>query len=205
MIFFIDTDILIIMKHTKKNYIWWHNPEKVDQTIICERKGCNKKGEYKAPISSNNLGQYQFFCLDHIIEFNKSWNFFDGLSEQQLHFELEKQFYQGESWPFGVKKDAPHYFNSARMKQTYDPFGFFKEKTKAQASSNSAPALTSDESKALALLELDMPFTLEALKKSYYRLARLYHPDSHSGKANEDMLKSINEAYSIAQKLLQSG
>ncbi len=186
------------MRHGKKNYIWWYDPEEVEHKEKCKRKGCNKKGEYKAPISANKTGQYQFFCLDHIIEFNKNWNFFDGMDEQQLHFELEKQFYQGESWPFGVQKNAFHHFYQPHMKQTYDPFEIFSRQA------NTAPAfpLTSDDNKALALLELDMPFTAEALKKNYRRLARLYHPDSQNSKADEDMLKSINEAYGIAKKLL---
>ncbi len=189
------------MKNVKKNYIWWHNPEKVEKTKTCERKGCKNKGEYKAPISPNTPGEYQFFCLEHIIEFNKNWNFFDGMNEQQLHFELEKQFYQGESWPFGVRKDAFHHFHPSYTKQTYDPFELFN---KQQAKTSNAPTffLSDEENKALALLELDIPFTAENLKKNYRKLARIYHPDSHSHKANEDMLKSINEAYGVAKKLL---
>ena len=38
---------------------------------LCSWAGCMQEGEFKAPVSRDNLRQYQYFCLDHIRQFNK--------------------------------------------------------------------------------------------------------------------------------------
>lgn len=53
-----------------------------------------------------------------------------------------------------------------------------------------------DLQKAHNILELNKDnLTLKQIKKSYYKLALLYHPDKNSSKESEDKFKSINEAY----------
>ena len=47
------------------------------------------------------------------------------------------------------------------------------------------------------LLEADMDTTEEEIKKNYYRLCKIYHPDSLSGMADEDKISRLSEAYSI--------
>lgn len=42
--------------------------------------------------------------------------------------------------------------------------------------------------------------TSEEIKKAYRRLSKLYHPDLHPGKKNEEKLKEINEAYENLQE-----
>ena len=46
----------------------------------CDRIDCNKEGEFRAPKSRILLNEYYFFCLKHIKEYNKSWDFYKGLS-----------------------------------------------------------------------------------------------------------------------------
>jgi curved DNA-binding protein CbpA len=49
---------------------------------------------------------------------------------------------------------------------------------------------------ALAVFELEPPFTLVRLKARYKVLVKLHHPDAHGGdKAAEEKLKIINQAY----------
>ena len=43
-----------------------------DNTQICNHADCNDEGLYKAPINKYTLNKYQWFCLEHIKEFNKS-------------------------------------------------------------------------------------------------------------------------------------
>ena len=42
----------------------------------CDSPKCNKKGEYRAPKSRVMLNEYFYFCLDHIKDYNKSWDFY---------------------------------------------------------------------------------------------------------------------------------
>ncbi len=193
------------MKNVRKNYIWWHDKKNEEKPITCAHIGCKNKGEYKAPIHNKSLGKYQFFCLKHITEFNKKWNFFEGMDENQLKFELETQIYQGESWPFGIKDFQDPAFRMHPLRNMADPFEFFDKKNSKNEPQQEQPQflLDSSENNALALLDLDMPFTAEELKKNYRKLARLYHPDTNQQQGNENMLKSINQAYAIAKSILK--
>ncbi len=47
-----------------------------------------------------------------------------------------------------------------------------------------------------ALLEVPVSATLQQIKSSYRRLARLYHPDLNK-QAREDRIKKLNEAYDV--------
>ena len=57
----------------KKNLSW----EKYSLKM-CDNTNCKDKGEYKAPKSRILLNDYFYFCLNHIKEYNKSWNFYKG-------------------------------------------------------------------------------------------------------------------------------
>ena len=49
---------------------------------------------------------------------------------------------------------------------------------------------------ALAVFDIEPPFTVVRLKARYKVLVKLHHPDAHGGdKAAEERLKIINQAY----------
>ena len=35
---------------------------------LCNHPNCTEEGVYKAPLDYNNLGNYQWFCIEHIKE-----------------------------------------------------------------------------------------------------------------------------------------
>ena len=51
---------------------------------ICDWKNCNKIAKYKAPIEKDNSKKFKWLCLDHVREFNKSWDYFKGMSDQKI-------------------------------------------------------------------------------------------------------------------------
>ena len=51
---------------------------------ICEWNNCNEEGLYKAPKEKDNSKEYRLLCLEHVREFNKSWNYFSGMSDEQV-------------------------------------------------------------------------------------------------------------------------
>ena len=58
---------------------------------ICNYPNCKELGIYPAPKSRTNLREYYYFCIDHVREFNKSWNYFSGLNEEELEVEEEDE------------------------------------------------------------------------------------------------------------------
>jgi len=88
-----------------------------------------------------------------------------------------------------------------------DPFGFYGHSTQNGAGqrsngranghkSESATRAASARDQALAVFDLEPPFTAVNLKARYKVLVKQHHPDAHGGdKAAEEKLKIINQAY----------
>ena len=55
----------------------------------CSSPDCNLLGEYKAPISPDNLREYKWFCLAHIKEYNKNWNYFENMTADEIETFIE--------------------------------------------------------------------------------------------------------------------
>ena len=51
---------------------------------ICDWNNCSEIGEYKAPIEKDNSKSYRLLCLPHVKEFNKNWNYFKGMDDEQV-------------------------------------------------------------------------------------------------------------------------
>src|SRR3954453_18896453 len=53
----------------------------------CAVPGCGEPGEFKAPLQSANFdgpGAWRFLCLDHVREHNAKYNFFDGMTPEEI-------------------------------------------------------------------------------------------------------------------------
>ena len=54
--------------------------------IICDWDNCKETGAYKAPVEKDNSKKYRLLCLNHIKIFNKSWNYFENMNDQEIEF-----------------------------------------------------------------------------------------------------------------------
>ena len=179
----------------KKNSLSW------EKTFFrkCDKEDCQEKGEFRAPKSRILLNQYYFFCLDHVKEYNKSWDFYKGLSVNQIETSMREDIiWNRPSWPLKgnpykvineineLYEDDPNLLNLDRSYGEYFKNKIIDEK------------LTSEENLALSTLELKLPLTLENIKKNYKKLVKIFHPDVNgNNKKAEDKFKEINSAYKI--------
>ena len=84
-----------------------------------------------------------------------------------------------------------------------DPFDLYSGKDRKpgngqrQASGGDASSrVASAREQALAVFDIDPPFTQTDLKARYKVLVKMHHPDAHGGdKEAEEKLKIINQAY----------
>ena len=167
----------------------------------CDSPKCNEKGEYRAPKSRVMLNQYFYFCLDHIKEYNKSWDFYKGMSVEQIENSMRSDtFWDRPSWP--LKNSFKNIFDEfneyvedfvknddEKINDTY-----FKNKPLDES-------LTIEEAKALKELDLKMPISLEKIKKNYKKLVKIFHPDVNgNNKDAEEKFKQINESYKLLLK-----
>ena len=167
----------------------------------CDSPKCNEKGEYRAPKSRVMLNEYFYFCLDHIKEYNKSWDFYKGMSVEQIENSMRSDtFWDRPSWPL-----------KSSFKNVFDEFNEYVEdfvKTEDDKIKDSYfknklvdENLTMEEAKALKELDLKMPISLEKIKKNYKKLVKIFHPDVNgNNKDAEERFKQINESYKLLLK-----
>lgn len=167
------------------------------QLRACEHPGCNAPGEYRAPKGRDKLNEYWWFCLDHVRDYNKSWDFYAGMTEAQIERHLRQDAtWQRPTWPMGDWRTR-----EARVRDKIFNGGFAfgadwdgEEKARQQPPPRARPR--SPEEEALAVLDLPVDADFTAIKARYRLLAKQHHPDANGGsKEAEERLKTINQAY----------
>ena len=63
-------------------------PKKVEEEKsripVCQWDGCDKPGPHRAPVGRMKEGEFFHFCIDHVREYNKGYNYFSGLSDADV-------------------------------------------------------------------------------------------------------------------------
>ncbi len=121
------------------------------QVRICDHDGCDNKGEFPAPKSPDSKDKWQF-CEAHIAEFNRNWNYFEGLSKDEAFKRAQEEM-----------RTARGYASSG----AYDMGGettYGKDRRRSDA---------------LIILDLDDDASAAEIKTAYRRMAKLYHPDTN--------------------------
>ena len=174
----------------------------------CDWPGCREAGRYPAPKGRDHEGQYHLFCLDHVRGYNKSYNYFAGMSDSDV-MSWQRRSVTGHrpTWPLGAR--APHTGRqqdaAAGRGQTderiHDPFDLFGNGADRNGGGRTGPerpqrAVRSTDLKQLHSLGLDETATPEQVKAQYKTLVKRLHPDANGGsRANEDKLREIIQAY----------
>ena len=168
----------------------------------CDHPGCREAGEHRAPRSRETLNDYYWFCLDHVREYNRGWDYYAGLSpdeiEEVVRFDTT---WQRPTWPLGRMSGGRWKLDPERVK---DHFGVFDEDMWENAKERQMRErqARSPEEQALKLMELQRPITVEAVRARYKELCKLHHPDANNGdKDAEERFKLIGQAY---QTLMES-
>lgn len=165
------------------------------QQRMCEAPGCLMCGEYRAPRARDQLTDYRWFCLEHIREYNRKWDYFAGLGAEQIEAHIRADtIWRRPVWPLGGRRRRdPHV-------HVIDPFDLAGEaglEEHPHPRQDGSEQLTSAERNALGVLELSWPLTKADVKARYKELVKLHHPDANGGARDaEEKLKQINAAYS---------
>ena len=162
----------------------------------CAADGCLQEGSYPAPRSRSALRDYLWFCLKHVREYNKSWNYYEGLQGAALEAEIRRATtWERPSWKFATGKPSENSFE--------DPLGLFDfENRNVDLAARQIPP---EERRAWRILQLSPITDINIVKKQYKRLVKQNHPDKNGGDAAaEERLKDINLAYSLIRKSLAS-
>ena len=171
-------------------------PETSSARRSCDHPDCTAEAEFRAPRSRVDLRSYFWFCLEHIRAYNRAWNYFEGMDDAEIEDQVRRDtVWERPTWPFAGRQ--ARVFAESRIN---DPLGAFSEHDPHEEEHPrfrpSRHGKTPEE-RALAVLEIEPPITVDRIKARYKELVKRHHPDANGGdKHAEERLKMINEAYS---------
>lgn len=177
-----------------------------DETPACDWPGCLGDGTHRAPKGRQFERQYWRFCLDHVREYNQSYNFFDGMSDEAV-IRYQKDALTGHrpTWKVGASSRPM----MAAFGGSGDPFQFFNELNGGQrwrqdageARKAETRVVFNAERKALNAMGLEAGATPEEVKDRFKFLVKRHHPDANGGdRSSEDRLREIIKAYKYLKK-----
>jgi hypothetical protein len=164
----------------------------------CDHTGCASPGLHRAPKSRERANEFWQFCAPHAAEYNKRWNYFDGMSEaEKADFHKKEETGHRPTWTFrGGRGDRLAAAGKGKLPNgAADPLGMFG------GDPNAAPAkarrrLTKLQALALEAMELDENATKAQIRTKYAELVKRWHPDSNGGdRGAEQSLQKAIKAY----------
>lgn len=176
----------------------WRGDETVcaGRPDVCEWPGCSCAAEFPAPRSRRELRRFFWFCIDHVRQYNATWNYYAGMTDVEVEADLRfDAVWQRPSWRLG--ENCAAYAFRPRLEGEPELGG-----------ANDARPRSSDRSRddwALTVLDLRPPLTIAIVKARYKQLVKRHHPDTNGGdKAAEERFKQISEAYRLVMSRLAS-
>ena len=159
---------------------------------ICDWDKCREIGLYKAPIEKDNSKKFRLLCLEHIKIFNKNWNYFSDMNEDEIEHFIKSDL----TWHKPTKSfSSSENFFKILWKNTLDDKTNFFDNFNSKNFKKSR--LSEKDRHALEVLGLREETKWPDIQKKFKTLVKKYHPDKNQGsKKYEDLLKKITLAYS---------
>ena len=168
--------------------------------IICDWENCKEIGIYKAPVEKDNSKKFRLLCLEHIKIFNKNWNYFENMNDQEIEFFIKSDL----TWHKSTKKfgSSENFFNilwNNALNENLDQNSFDKINSKSLNFN-----FTDKDLKAFDILGLDVTRNWENIRSKFKKLVKKFHPDMNAGnKKFEEKLKIITLAYTQLKRALK--
>lgn len=166
-----------------------------ESTIRCASPGCEAEGSYRAPMGRLREGQYFCFCLDHVREYNATYNYFNGMNDADVaRYMKDATVGHRPTWSMGARQGQSGFREEGRP--TEDPLGLFRNRFHGQPAPKREPRYSPVTMRALAALDLDETAGAELIRTRYKELVKRHHPDANGGdRSREEKLREIIHAY----------
>jgi DnaJ-like protein len=178
----------------------------------CEWPGCKAAATHRAPKGRLQVNEYWRFCLDHVREYNHSYNFFAGMSENDIaRYQKDAVIGHRPTWKMGMNGGrAAARSWSARFppdpESAADPLDLFRH---FGASPNGerlrrreTRVIRNAERAALDVLGLEPEATTAEIKIRFKALVKRHHPDANGGdRSTEGKLRDIIQAYNYLKSI----
>jgi DnaJ domain len=137
---------------------------------LCDRHGCTNRGDRPAPKSPNSPERW-YFCEEHAGEYNRNWDYFEGLNAEEA---AERE--ANERRDYSGYKETQHY-----------GWGGPGDGSRSR-----------DEMRSLDVLGLETDAEFDAVRTAWRKLAKENHPDvKPDDKDAATRFQSIQAAYDV--------
>ena len=181
-----------------------------DPNRRCEAPGCRAAGEFRAPgyrpSGFDGPGEWRWFCLDHVREFNAGYDWFEGMSaEEIIAAQSPVSGWKTESAAFSPRAAVDGMPRWADFDDPLDAISARANGIKSRAQREAAMAMdgrfSKDEAEALETMGLGTDTDRRRLRRRYSELVRRYHPDRNGGdRQYERRLNKVVDAYNLLRK-----
>ncbi len=169
----------------------------------CDNPGCRRAATARAPKGRDMLNDHYWFCQPHAADYNRSWNFFAGMSEGEIRARQREESFTGGRPTWDFKASANSRENGASRARAgvgnfRDPFNLF-----GNNAGKPEPARRLGKIERTALADLDLDDTAEgpAIRARYTELVKRCHPDANGGdRSAEGRLQRVIRAYQALRK-----
>jgi len=172
----------------------------------CEWPRCDAPATHRAPKGRLQANEYWRFCLEHVREYNNSYNFFAGMSDDAIaKYQKEDLTGHRPTWKMGsiggkngaARRNSRGFRGSGRAAE--DPFGLFggagTQAGRARPAGEGRKILNAQR-RALDVLGLEPDAKRADIKARFKVLVKRHHPDANGGdRTSEDRLRDIIQAY----------
>lgn len=172
----------------------------------CEWPGCEKPGTHQAPKGRGRENERWRYCLDHVREYNQSYNYFSGMSDEEvLRFQKDALTGHRPTWKMGTgNKGEPGHFYAEGSE---DPFVLFRElgghgSSERVSAKKESRTIRNAERKAFDTLGLEISASRAEIKAKFHDLVKRHHPDANGGdRSTEDRLIEIIQSYNYLKSV----
>jgi hypothetical protein len=167
----------------------------------CEWAGCSEHASHRAPKGRLREREYWRFCINHVREYNNSYNYFAGMTDDAVtRYQRDAITGHRPTWKMGVGRRGAESGTHTEHDRANDPFGMFREfggnRRPNFERAEPTRSVRNAERKALTALGLELDATAADIKAKFKLLVKRHHPDANGGdRGSEDMLREIIQAY----------
>jgi hypothetical protein len=160
----------------------------------CDHPGCLSPGIFRAPKGRDREGEYFCFCMEHVREYNATYDYFRGMDDEALaRYQKDAIVGHRPTWSMGARSGGhvggdETIFAEARV--------WRRRGVRPQGGVKPEPRYNALALRALERLELDERADRVAIKTRYKELVKRFHPDANGGdRSTEEKLREIIQAY----------
>jgi len=168
----------------------------------CDWPGCEATAPHRAPVGRHREGEYHRFCLEHVKQYNQSYNYFAGMSDASVAaFQRDALTGHRPTWKVGVDQAGSREAAAKRAtaKTARDPFDLFGGgRGPAPAQAEVARPVSAIVRRALDTFDIEATATAVEIKARYKLLVKRHHPDANGGdRSSEERLRQVIQAYGV--------